>query len=56
MTIQELAEKCKERRKARPYPCSFCPYIRECEKCRKELPFICTHEISKVIEKLSLEL
>lgn len=56
MTIKELGEKCLERTNNKRYPCDFCPFIKECKKCRKELPFMLTHEIPIVLEKQLFEL
>lgn len=56
MTIKKLGEECLERVNNSPYPCSGCPFIQKCKKCRKELPFILTHQIPKVLEKQSFEL
>ncbi len=56
MTIKELAEECSKRTSNNRYPCSGCPFIRECKKCRSELPFILTHQITTVLEKQSLKL
>ena len=56
MTIKELGEKCSERVNSNCHPCSGCPYTKECGKCRSELPFILTHQIPSILEKLSINL